>query len=140
MLVSNIPFSQFPMLAKTDRAYAEQDASLQKFYKYSTEIKQFKQIIADKTTDKTDRDLLVSTLKKQYLGLNTEGVVLSQIDKLASEKTFTVTTAHQPSLFTGPLYFVYKIFSTIHLAEKLNAYYVDNQFIPIFVIDRKSVV
>ena len=134
MLVSNIPFSQFPMLAKTDRAYAEQDASLQKFYKYSTEIKQFKQIIADKITDKTDRNLLVSTLKKQYLGLNTEGVVLSQIDKLASEKTFTVTTAHQPSLFTGPLYFVYKIFSTIHLAEKLNAYYVDNQFIPIFVI------
>jgi bacillithiol synthase len=45
-----------------------------------------------------------------------------------------VTTAHQPSLLTGPLYFIYKIFSTINLAERLSDTYPENNFVPVFVI------
>jgi len=34
---------------------------------------------------------------------------------LKKENTFTITTGHQLSLMTGPLYFLYKIISTINL-------------------------
>ncbi len=137
MKITRVPFSQFPMLAKTDTAYAEADPSLRKFYTYSVDIQSFAQVIADKKRDNTDRKLLVSTLKKQYAALknpqNTEGVI-SQIEKLENAHTFTVTTAHQPSLLLGPLYFVYKIFSTINLAEKLRSAYPEQDFVPVFVI------
>ena len=35
-------------------------------------------------------------------------------------------------LFTGPLFFIYKIFSTINLAEKLTEKYPNNNFVPLF--------
>ncbi|HCD87500.1 MAG TPA: bacillithiol biosynthesis cysteine-adding enzyme BshC, partial [Algoriphagus sp.] len=46
--------------------------------------------------------------------------------------TFTVTTGHQLNLFTGPLYFIYKIVSTIKLAEELNKAYPNQHFVPVY--------
>ena len=117
MEITRIAFSDLPMLAKMDRAYSEQEPILRKFYKYPVDISSFKQVIKDKVKDTTNREVLVSVLKKQYLALNTEGYVNTNFEKLLQPNTFTVTTAHQPSLFTGPLYFIYKICSTIHLAR-----------------------
>jgi uncharacterized protein YllA (UPF0747 family) len=34
--------------------------------------------------------------------------------------TYTVTTGHQLNIFTGPVYCIYKIVSTINLAKKIN--------------------
>lgn len=122
------------MLSKFDRTYSEQSDFFEKFYTYSVDIQSFGNIIADKSKQETNRSLLVSVLRKQYLSFSTEGGVLDKIDSLRDSKTFTVTTAHQPSLLTGPLYFVYKIFSTIKLAEELASHYPQNNFVPIFVI------
>ncbi|MEL6868025.1 MAG: bacillithiol biosynthesis cysteine-adding enzyme BshC, partial [Bacteroidota bacterium] len=83
---------------------------------------------------KINRPVLVDTLKRQYATLTDADLVVEQIDSLLADNTFTVTTAHQPSLFTGPLYFVYKIISTIVLAEQLRAKYPEQQFVPVFVI------
>jgi bacillithiol synthase len=129
MEITRIPFSQLPMLAKMDRAYAEQDPALKPFQKYPFDIASFKDVIADKSKASIDRQTLVATLKKQY-----KGVQNLNIESLLNEKTFTVTTAHQPSLFTGPLYFIYKIFSTINLAKALKTAYPNNDFVPVFVI------
>jgi bacillithiol synthase len=148
MTITRTPFSQFPMLAKMDLAYAQLDASLAPFYTYTPDIESFKQVILDKKKDKTDRKTLVSTLKRQYLAQNpknmeysdipnpfgTEAPLFKQINLLLDENTFTVTTAHQPSLMTGPLYFIYKIFSTINLARQLKTHYPDYNFVPVFVI------
>jgi bacillithiol synthase len=137
MTITRTPFSQFPMLAKMDLAYAQLDASLAPFYAYTPTIESFKQVILDKKNDRTDRKTLVSTLKRQYLAQNpknTEGPLFKQINLLLDENTFTVTTAHQPSLMTGPLFFIYKIFSTINLARQLKTHYPDYNFVPFFVI------
>jgi bacillithiol synthase len=134
MEISNIPFSQLPMLAKTDRAYAEQEPILTPFYKYPVDIQSFKQVIEDKSKDSIDRKTLEAVLKKQYKSLNTEGVVRKHINSISEKNTFTVVTAHQPSVFLGPLYFVYKIFSTIHLASVLKETYPAYNFVPVFVI------
>lgn len=120
MHISKIPFSELPMLAKTDRAYSENDQLLRDFYKYAPKLKSFEQIIVDKKNDKTDRKTLVEVLRAQYKNLEKFTTVQNNIEALLSENTFTITTAHQPSLLLGPLYFVYKIFSVINLCEKLN--------------------
>jgi bacillithiol synthase len=134
MNISNIPFSELPMLAKMDKAYAEQAPALRPFYKYPTTLASFQDVINDKSKENINREMLVSTFKKQYSAFDTESVANSQIEKLSQSNTFTVTTAHQPSLFTGPLYFIYKICSTINLAKILCETYPDNQFVPVFVI------
>jgi bacillithiol biosynthesis cysteine-adding enzyme BshC len=53
------------------------------------------------------------------------------IDLLKLDNTFSVTTGHQLCMFTGPLYFIYKIISTINLCEQLTAKYPSNNFVPI---------
>jgi bacillithiol biosynthesis cysteine-adding enzyme BshC len=137
MEITRIPFSAFPKLSKFDQAYSDRPHVFENFYKYPAHIDAFAQIMADKQQDKPDRVTLVSVLRKQYAAFatqNTEGGVFQKIDSLLAENTFTVTTAHQPSLLTGPLYFVYKIFSTIRLAESLKEAYPQQNFVPVFVI------
>ena len=46
--------------------------------------------------------------------------------------TYTITTGHQLCLFGGPLYFLYKIISTINLTKKLTNDFPENNFVPIF--------
>src|SRR5688500_425804 len=53
---------------------------------------------------------------------------------ILDENTFTITTAHQPTLLTGPLFHIYKIASVIHLATELNEQYPANKFLPVFVM------
>jgi bacillithiol synthase len=76
------------------------------------------------------RKLLVETLKKQQNDLTP--LQARNLDRLLSDNTYTVTTGHQLNLFTGPLYFIYKIITTIKLAENLNVKYKDKHFVPIY--------
>jgi bacillithiol biosynthesis cysteine-adding enzyme BshC len=58
--------------------------------------------------------------------------VQENIVLLKNDNCFAVTTAHQPNLFTGPLYFFYKIIHVIKLAAELKAQFPDNDFVPIY--------
>ncbi len=55
------------------------------------------------------------------------------IEALSSKHTFTIVTAHQPSLFGGPLYYIFKICSVINLCKQLNKHYDDYHFVPTFI-------
>ncbi len=59
-------------------------------------------------------------------------LVSKNLERLADKNTFTVTTAHQPAIFTGNLYFIYKILHVIKIAETLSARYPDQHFVPVF--------
>ena len=128
-----LPFDAVPQLAYKDIAYATGHPALRPFYKYPVTLAAFGQVIQDKQRDAVDRELLVNVLETQYAGLSAPQVVRNHIQDLRSERTFTVVTAHQPALFTGPLYYVYKIFSTINLAEQLRISYPEFNFVPVFV-------
>ncbi len=79
-----------------------------------------------------EEQYLLEVLKEQYRKLDTSEVTLSHIESLNSNNTFTITTGHQLNLFTGPLYFLYKIISTINLTKELKAAYPDYNFVPMY--------
>ena len=78
------------------------------------------------------RNLLVSVLTKKYSSVTNVGATLTNIAALENENCFTVTTGHQLSLMTGPLYFIYKILHVIKQCELLNEKFPENKFVPVY--------
>lgn len=131
MQITKLNYEEVPQFSDRDRAYVEEVAALRPFYKYPVSIENFEQTIAAKK-DFANRDPLLNIIKKQYQHIKTSNKVTANIESLNSENTFTIITGHQPALATGPLYFIYKIISTINLAEQLAEAYPDNNFVPVF--------
>jgi bacillithiol biosynthesis cysteine-adding enzyme BshC len=81
-----------------------------------------------------DRLCLVEVLKNQYSTIQDSEVVLSNINALLDVNTFSICTAHQPNVFTGFLYFIYKIVHAIKLSNECNHLYSNYTFVPIYYI------
>src|SRR5262249_11890293 len=79
-----------------------------------------------------DRDVLVSVLEEQYAGIAAHPAVLQNISSLRNETTFTVTTGHQLNIFTGPLYFIYKIVTAVKLAQEMAGRFPGMHFVPLY--------
>ena len=75
-----------------------------------------------KFPDENRKDLR-NVILEQYSGIDLSEPVKKNIESLIDDNTFTVTTGHQLNIFSGPLYIIYKIISTIKLSENLNAKY-----------------
>lgn len=133
MQTHTIPFLNVPQFTRKDKAYTLQDDILRPFFKYKPLVTSIPAVIADKQAEPTNRPLLVEVLRDQYSSRTTPSAVARNIESLLSERTFTVVTAHQPNLFTGPLYYVYKIISAIRLCEDLNGHYPEYSFVPVFI-------
>ncbi|MBC7438798.1 MAG: bacillithiol biosynthesis cysteine-adding enzyme BshC [Flavobacterium sp.] len=88
--------------------------------------------INNKTISCNKRAILVSVLEKQYAKIETSTATLNNITLLTDSNTFTITTGHQLNLFSGPLYFLYKIISTINLTKELKAKYPLQNFVPVY--------
>lgn len=107
-------------------------SALRPFYAHQPDLEGIKNAIASRQKFDTPRHILVESLEEQYRSVTMNGLVRSNIAALANETTFTIVTAHQPNIFTGPLYFIYKILHAIqlaaYLAEQMPAY----RFVPIY--------
>ena len=114
--------------------YLEEKENLRKFYGQFPKLENFKtQIEQKKSSFSTEqRKLLVQALQQQYQHVEASVLTQENITALAEQNTFTVTTGHQLNLFTGPLYFLYKIISAINLAEELKANNPDHHFVPVY--------
>jgi len=114
--------------------YIEADEKLKSFYHHPVNLQGIEAAIASRQKFPTRRRVLVEALEKQYEGITPDSKVSANIRSLLNENCFTVCTAHQPSLFTGYLYFVYKILHVIKIADQLNSKYPDKQFVPVFFL------
>jgi len=117
--------------------YLNQKPDLQSLYHRFPSLENFKKQLVEKGenfngNDNSNRKTLVSVLEKQYANLNISDLTNVNIKSLSLPKTFTITTGHQLNLFTGPLYFLYKIVSTINLTKQLKAEYPEYNFVPIY--------
>ncbi|HHH49495.1 MAG TPA: bacillithiol biosynthesis cysteine-adding enzyme BshC, partial [Saprospiraceae bacterium] len=134
MKTHQLSFDKIPQFSKRDIAYTNAAKALRPFYKYPVELSAFEQVIEDKKPEVRFRKELVEALTHQCADLCAAPEVINNITALAHDNTFTIITAHQPSLFTGPLYYIYKIVSAINLAEQLNKKYPHYKFVPVFII------
>jgi len=81
------------------------------------------------------RESLAHVIREQYEKVGCiDAVTKERIAALKSIHTFTVITAHQPSLLTGPLYFIHKILSAIVTAQKIQEELPEKRIIPLFII------
>jgi len=111
--------------------YVNDEEFLKPFYSFRPDMDGLKKAV-DARNFKGNRAELVEVLNQQYQNVKTNKSVNHNISLLADENTFTITTGHQLNLFTGPLYFIYKIVTTINLALELKIAYPEKNFVPIY--------
>ena len=76
------------------------------------------------------RQVLYQALNRQYDYLDKKPQLA--LDLLLQENTFTVTTGHQLNIFSGPLYFHYKILTVINAAKALRKRFPTYNFVPVY--------
>jgi bacillithiol biosynthesis cysteine-adding enzyme BshC len=129
---TRIPYRQTGYFSKIAVDYIDQYPSLKDFYNYQPSIGGIKKAIEERKQFSYNRNVLVQELKKQYTVVPLSEKTKKNIEALASGNTFTFTTAHQNNIFTGPLYFIYKILHTIRLAEVCKTNLPEYNFVPVF--------
>ncbi|TXN36251.1 bacillithiol biosynthesis cysteine-adding enzyme BshC [Flagellimonas hymeniacidonis] len=134
MEVDCIPFKDTGYFSKLICDYLDQREDLGPFFNRFPELENFRDQIKEKEANypETNRAILVNALTAQYNGFEVSESTANHIQQLADKKTFTVVTGHQLNLFTGPLYFLYKIISTINLTKQLKERYKEYEFVPIY--------
>ncbi|MCL4136327.1 UNVERIFIED_CONTAM: hypothetical protein GTU68_043821 [Idotea baltica] len=132
--ITKIPFAKTGYFSKVICDYLAKDKELESFYSNFPEISGFKKQLELKrqSFNANTRHTLVNVLTKQYQNLTVANLTEQNIQLLNKENTFTVTTGHQLNLFTGPLYFLYKIISTINLCKQLKLEFPEENFVPIY--------
>ena len=133
MIAGKINFNSVPFLSKKDVSYQTNFDAWTDLAKWSPDIESFSKIIEYRSNKPIDRALLVEVIEDQYSQLNVHESVNKNIKLLKNDNCFTIVTAHQPSLLTGPLYYIYKISSIINLCKTLKERYSDYDFVPVFV-------
>ncbi len=131
---SYISYKQTGYFSKIVTDYLSQNTPLKNFYQHPCNLQGIKDAVASRKKFKTNRKLLVGQLEQQYLNVDASHKVKQNIAALNDENTFTICTAHQPNIFTGHLYFIYKIIHVIKLADTLNRDIPENKFVPVFYI------
>lgn len=114
------------------KSYLNGDKALMPFYEHLPSLSGIKNAIQQRSHFKTNRRLLVNELYNGYEGIALHPKVKENINLLLEDNTYTVCTAHQPNLFTGHLYFVYKILHAVKLAEDLNTAIAGKNFVPVY--------
>lgn len=129
---SFLPYKTTGFFSKIVADYLHQHPSLVPFYQHAPNWEGMAASITARKKNIVNRTVLVDVLNQQYAALTTINKVHEHIQLLGNTNTFTVTTAHQPNIFTGPLYFIYKILHTVKLAEELSMRFPREKFVPVY--------
>ena len=110
------------------------DPALKSFHRGLVSTKAATKVASNRATsfDQSKRNTLVEVLHKQYEHLAPDSKTRAQIDALSASNAVTITTGHQLNLFTGPLYFWYKILDVINGAAAMQQADDKHQYVPVF--------
>jgi bacillithiol synthase len=135
----NYPLIQTGQINNLSADYLSGKEEIRYLYQFEPSRAGIKTAIETRQKFPVDRKSLVDALKRQYAdsdsGFFTDErnkPVIDNIESLVNENTFTVCTGHQLNIFTGPLYFIYKIISTIKYAALLKEAYPSCHFVPVY--------
>ena len=134
MSVHHIPFKATGYFSQLICDYLDKKPELSEFYGNFPDLEGFKNLLESKKTafSALSRQLLSDALKQQYINTIISDEAAQNLELLLNENTFTVTTGHQLNIFTGPLYFLYKIVTAINLADRLKKEFPQQNFVPVY--------
>ena len=127
-----LSYEQTGYFSKIITDYLKGEEKLKSFYAHPVSLDGIRSAIAERKKHTTNRKLLVDVLQQQYAQEKISDKQQLNIQQLSNVNCFTVTTAHQPNIFTGHLYFIYKILHAVKLAEQLKKELPENDFVPVF--------
>jgi bacillithiol biosynthesis cysteine-adding enzyme BshC len=129
-----IPYSETGYFSKLICDYINQNPALSPFYQAPPAAESLMHQIKLKQAvfSQEQRTVLSSRLEKQYHQSAVSEATQKNIDALKNPNTFTITTGHQLNLFTGPVYFLYKIASVVNLCKTLAKKYPSYNFVPVY--------
>lgn len=129
-----LPYHKTGYFSKLICDYLSEVKATVPFYHRFPSLANFKAQLTEKrgTFSDESRNTLVNRLKHQYKDFSISEATRQNIDSLSKASTFTITTGHQLNLFTGPLYFLYKILSVINLCEQLKTANPSYHFVPVY--------
>jgi bacillithiol synthase len=131
---STLPYHKTGAFSKLVTDYLAEADTIRPFYEHAMSYDGLLQAIENRMQFNTLRGLLQQVLHDQYAASELSGKQAIHLQKLDKPNTFTIVTAHQPNIFTGHLYFIYKILHSIKLAEDLNARWKQYHFVPVFYV------
>lgn len=131
-LENSLSLLAFPSLSPLVRAYLSEEKTIRHLYEHRFLLDSFVDIIEKKKKHFSYRTDLVDVLTKQYQTQPQHKKTQENIELLRDENTFTITAAHQPALFLGPLFNLFKIAGTIVTARLLKEKYPQYNFVPVF--------
>ncbi|WP_027380381.1 bacillithiol biosynthesis cysteine-adding enzyme BshC [Chryseobacterium daeguense] len=86
----------------------------------------------DNTLSLQQREKLSDTIESQLSDLKLSSSQRTNLENIKQPNTFTITTGHQLNLFSGPVFFVYKILQTIKTCSYLKENFPDFNFVPVY--------
>ncbi len=127
-----IPYKQTGYFSKIVIDYLNDNEQLKSFYQHPFSLNGVRDAIKVRQQFAQQRKILVNELKQQYKNIPVSLKLQSNIELLGNENSFTISTAHQPVIFSGPIYFIYKILHVIKLAAAFSKQLPEYNFIPVF--------
>lgn len=133
MNIQKLPLEKTGAFAPVFLDYLKEDEQIRPFYNHFPRLENFPLQIKQKGPfDNRKRIFLREAINTQYSGIEKREKFIENLKKLADPNAFTITTGHQLNIFTGPLYFIYKIVTVINLCKKLQEAYPAYRFIPVY--------
>ncbi|HSZ72162.1 MAG TPA: bacillithiol biosynthesis cysteine-adding enzyme BshC [Cytophagaceae bacterium] len=127
-----IPLEQTRVFSSLLSDYLSPDHPIASFAHYATSAEGLQKCMNQCTFPMERRTVLKDVLREQYHDQQVSDQVRTHIESITSAHTFFVTTGQQIHVLGGPLYVLYKIASTIRLAEACKRMMPDKHFIPLF--------
>lgn len=129
---TTVPYHKTGAFSKLVTDYLAEADTIRPFYEHAVSYDGLLQSIEQRKQFNTPRSLLKKVMEQQYANTSLLEKQANHLQHLDQPNTFTIVTAHQPNIFTGHLYFVYKILHAIKLADDLKARWNEYNFVPVF--------
>ncbi len=130
--INKISFQDIESIPQLIKDFLNHD--IEGFEEYTFSLDHFRKQIHRKQESFTEeqRHILADALEKQLAHLDLSSKQKENLSALKFSNTFTVTTGHQLNLFSGPVFFVYKILQTVKTCSYLKQNFPDFNFVPVY--------
>lgn len=128
------PIAELDFFSSFDRKFSQLDDTLDGILPYSPTPGSFETVLRNKASHYDQRERLASILEEQYKNLSLPDQLKTNLDDISHGNAYSITTAHQPLLFGGTLYFLFKALTTIRLAREAESWLPGQRVVPVFVL------